>query len=51
MVVANILLWGKYVGAVLWNDDKVYATFEYEASFLKSVLDVAPLTMPVVKHG
>jgi serine/threonine-protein kinase HipA len=47
MVVANVVLWGKHVGAVLWNYDKGYATFEFEAGFLKSGLDVAPLTMPL----
>lgn len=47
MVVANVFLWSKHVGAVLWNYDKGYATFEFEASFLKSGLDVAPLTMPL----
>lgn len=45
MVVANVLLWGKHVGAVLWNYENDYATFEFEASFLSSGLDVAPLTM------
>jgi serine/threonine-protein kinase HipA len=45
MVVANVRLWGKRVGAVLWNYEKDYATFEFEASFLSSGLDVAPLTM------
>jgi len=47
MVVANVLLWGKHVGAVLWNYDKGYATFEFETNFLKSGLDIAPLTMPL----
>lgn len=51
MVVANVLLWGKHVGAVLWNYDKGYATFEFEAGFLKSGLDVAPLTMPLANAG
>ena len=51
MVVANVFLWSKHVGAVLWNYDKGYATFEYETSFLKSGLDVAPLTMPLANAG
>ena len=51
MVVANVFLWSKHVGAVLWNYDKGYATFEYETSFLKSGLDVAPLTMPLSNAG
>lgn len=46
-VVANVLLWGKHVGAVLWNYENDYATFEFEASFLSSGVDVAPLTMPI----
>lgn len=51
MVVANVFLWDKHVGAVLWNADKGYATFEYEAGFLKSGLDVAPLTMSLANAG
>jgi serine/threonine-protein kinase HipA len=45
MVVANVLLWGQRVGAVLWDYEKAYATFEYDARFLTSGLDVAPITM------
>ena len=51
MVVANVLLWEKHVGAVLWNDEKDYATFEFEAGFLSSGLDVAPLTMSLENAG
>ncbi len=51
MVVANVLLWGKHVGAVLWNYENEYATFEFEASFLSSGLDVAPLTMSLENAG
>jgi serine/threonine-protein kinase HipA len=45
MVVANVLLWGQRVGAVLWDYEKAYATFEYDVRFLSSGLDVAPITM------
>jgi serine/threonine-protein kinase HipA len=47
MVVAQVRLWDKLVGAVLWNYDRGYATFEFDAGFLKSGLDVAPITMPL----
>lgn len=49
MVVAQVRLWDKLVGAVLWNYDRGYATFEFDVGFLKSGLDVAPITMPLAK--
>ncbi len=45
--VANVMLWGKRVGAVAWDEDRRLASFEYDSSFLSSGLDVAPLTMPL----
>ncbi len=45
--VANISLWGQSVGAVAWDAERGYASFEFEPEFLKSGLDVAPLMMPL----
>jgi serine/threonine-protein kinase HipA len=47
VLVASVNLWSNPVGAVAWNDDRGFATFEYEPSFLRKQLEIAPLTMPL----
>ncbi|MFA5815754.1 MAG: type II toxin-antitoxin system HipA family toxin [Bacteroidales bacterium] len=47
VTVANVDLWGKSVGAVLWNPDSGVASFQFEPGFLRNDWDIAPLTMPV----
>ena len=47
MIVANVFLWGKRVGAVLWNDGRRVADFEYDPSFVRANLDIAPVRMPL----
>lgn len=44
--VATVQLWGQDVGAVAWNVDRGLGEFEYEPTFLRQNLDIAPLTMP-----
>ena len=45
--VAIVRLWGQDIGAVAWNDERGLGEFEYEPSFLRQRLDIAPLTMPL----
>jgi len=47
MVVAEIKIWDKYVGAVLWDARNGVASFEFEPSFNRNNWDIAPLTMPL----
>ncbi len=47
MVVANVDIWGKFVGAVLWDQQSGIASFEYDPSFLRNNWDISPLTMPI----
>lgn len=42
---AMVKLWGHDVGALAWLPEREYAMFEYEPSFLKRGLDIAPLHM------
>lgn len=42
---ACVRLWGENVGAVTWLEDDQVGIFEFEKEFLKSGLDVAPITM------
>ena len=44
--VAKVTLWNAQVGAVVWDDEKGFAFFEFDTTFLKKNLDIAPLTMP-----
>jgi len=46
---ANVKLWGKLVGVVLWDAARQTASFEYTPAFIQSGLDVSPLRMPLEK--
>ena len=45
--VAKVNLWGDLVGAVAWDDDRDFAAFEYDPSFIRKQLEIAPLKMPL----
>ncbi|MCF8324057.1 MAG: type II toxin-antitoxin system HipA family toxin [Leadbetterella sp.] len=45
--LANVILWDKLVGAVLWDEAREVASFEMDAAFVRLGLDIAPLTMPL----
>ncbi len=45
--LAKVYIWGEYAGAVLWNENTVSATFEYEPSFARKGWDLSPLMMPI----
>lgn len=47
MDVAIVRIWGKEVGAVLWNPDLGRASFQYYPQFIKEGLDLSPLMMPI----
>lgn len=47
MQVAEIKIWNKIVGAVIWDENTGYATFEYDQKFKQLGWDIAPLKMPV----
>lgn len=47
VTVAWVNLWGQLVGAIAWLEDEGYASFEFDPSFLKQGLDLAPITMPL----
>lgn len=44
---AEVRLWGRRIGAVLWDDRRSIGTFEYDTSFLTSRIEIAPLTAPL----
>ena len=45
--LAQVKLWGTRIGAVSLEDDRSFATFEYEPEFAGSRIEVSPLTMPL----
>jgi serine/threonine-protein kinase HipA len=47
MQVAEVKIWGKLVGAVAWDPDSGFATFEYDPKFKQLGWDLAPLKMSV----
>ena len=47
MQIAEVKIWGKFVGAVAWDTDNGLATFEYEPKFKSLNWDLAPLKMPI----
>ena len=47
VVAAEVWLWDKLAGAVLWDEDQQLASFEFDSGFLRSVWDIAPITMPL----
>lgn len=45
--VAEVRLWGKTIGAVSLQDGEDVASFEYDAAFAQSGIQVAPIVMPL----
>jgi serine/threonine-protein kinase HipA len=46
---AYIHLWKKRVGAIAWNHSTGVGSFEFEQSFVRQQLDIAPLKMPLAQ--
>ena len=47
MTDANVLLWGRRIGAVSWDKTRALGVFQYDPAFVNAGIEVAPLTMPV----
>ena len=50
MTIARVQLWGKSIGAVNWDEGVGLARFEYDPGFVRSGIEIAPLTMPLSKQ-
>jgi serine/threonine-protein kinase HipA len=44
---ASVLLWGRQIGAVEWDESRQLGVFQYIPQFAGSGIQVAPLTMPL----
>lgn len=47
VIAAEVWLWDKLVGAVLWDEVEQLAGFEFDSEFLRTGWDIAPITMPL----
>ena len=47
MTDANVMLWGRRIGAVSWLNDRDVGVFQYAPEFVSSNIQVAPLAMPL----
>lgn len=47
MTRAIVNLWGRQIGAVLWDESRQLGVFEYTPEFVGSGIEIAPLTMPL----
>lgn len=47
VVAAEIWLWEKLVGGILWDENRQFASFEFDPGFLRTGWDIAPVTMPL----
>lgn len=45
--VAQVKLWGRTIGAVALDEGTGVASFEYDAAFIRSGIEISPLRMPL----
>ena len=48
--LAEVRLWGRTIGAVSQQDGEDVASFEYDAAFAQSGIQVAPIVMPLSRR-
>ncbi len=48
--LAEVRLWGRTIGAVSLQDGEEVASFEYDAAFAQSGIQVAPIVMPLSRR-
>lgn len=45
--LAEVFLWGTRIGAVSMADEATYGSFQYDPDFVRSGIQVSPITMPL----
>lgn len=50
-LIVDVKLWGKNVGSLYWEKETASALFDYERSFIRSGLDIAPIVMPINQYN
>jgi serine/threonine-protein kinase HipA len=46
---ARVILWGSLIGAVTWLEDREIGVFQYSPDFLRSSIELAPISMPLAE--
>lgn len=46
-MIAQVLLWGRTIGAVSMNEGRDIAAFQYDPAFARSGIEISPLVMPL----
>lgn len=46
---AQVMLWGSWIGAVTWLEDREIGVFQYSPEFLQSGIELAPVSMPLAE--
>ena len=46
MTDARVMLWGRRIGAVSWDETRSLGVFQYDPEFVGAGIEVAPLKMP-----
>lgn len=46
MTDANVILWGRRIGAISWDETRALGVFQYEPEFVGAGIEIAPLAMP-----
>jgi len=44
---ASVMLWGRRIGAVTWDERRAVGVFQYDPEFVPSGIEVSPITMPL----
>lgn len=47
VVAAEVWLWDRLAGAILWDESQQLGSFEFDEGFLRLGWDIAPVTMPL----
>jgi serine/threonine-protein kinase HipA len=47
VTLAKVNIWGVEVGAVLWDETRMVGSMEFDPSFARQGLNIAPVTMPL----
>lgn len=50
MTLAEVVMWGRTIGAVTQKDADAVAAFEYVPAFTSSGIELSPLRMPLASH-
>jgi len=47
MIDASVILWGREIGAVSWDEEREIGVFQYAPEFIISGIEIAPIMMPL----